>query len=77
MASPATVSARQRHNQLVRHHGADAPITLAAGRQLEAAKLEAAIERAVAKFGPFTDEQRAKLAVLLQPSDDGGRDAAA
>lgn len=40
-------------------------------RDLKEAALEAAVERAVAKFGPLGEEQRAKLAILLQPSDLG------
>lgn len=49
-------------------------------REYGALALEDHIERAVARFGPFTDEQRAKLAVLLAPSAvdaDGGGDRAA
>lgn len=46
-------------------------------REMQAAKLEAAVARAVAKFGPLTEQQRAKLAALLRPSHDHHGDRAA
>ena len=39
MPVPDTVSARQRHNVLVRHRGANDPATIAARRDLKAAHL--------------------------------------
>lgn len=78
MACEASVSLRNRHNVLVRHHGADAPVTLEAARDLRAASLAEYITRRVAEAPPLTAEQVERLRGLLPaPSDaDGGvRDA--
>lgn len=65
--SDKTRSIRQRHNQLVRHHGADAAVVTEARRDLRAANLADHIRRVVNEAPPLTDEQRARLAALLRP----------
>ena len=68
----ATVSARQRHNVLVRHRGQDDPVTLAARRDLHAAKLEDHIRQVVDEAPPLTAEQRDRLAGLLRSTPTTG-----
>jgi len=65
------VSARQRHNILVRHHGADAPVTKDAARDLRAARLELAIREAVDAAPPLNDEQRSRLSAILRGNGAG------
>ena len=67
----ARQSARQRHNVLVRHRGADDPVTVDAKRDLEAVKLEDHIRRVVDQAPPLTAEQRDRLATLLRPTGSG------
>jgi hypothetical protein len=63
----ARQSARQRHNVLVRHRGADDPATVDAKRDLRAAHLEEHVREAVAGWPPLSDEQRSEIAALLRP----------
>ncbi|SNR49723.1 hypothetical protein SAMN06265360_107193 [Haloechinothrix alba] len=76
MARPSTTSARQRHNILVRHHGADAPETLAARRELEAAKLAEHIDQVVNTAPKLSPEQVERLRGLLPAPDNKGGSAA-
>ena len=72
MSPSPVMSARQRHNQMCRHHGPDAPVTKDAARDLRAAKLERAIREAVEAAPPLSDEQRSRLSAILRGS--GARD---
>jgi hypothetical protein len=49
-------------------HGADAPETLALRNQLNEAKIAAYITKTLESAPPFSDEQVARLSVLLRPS---------
>jgi hypothetical protein len=48
--------------------GADAPDTLALRNQLNEAKIAAYITKTLESAPPFSDEQVARLSVLLRPS---------
>ena len=67
-STAAVVSARQKHNVLVRHHGADDPATVEARRELKAVSAEEYIKQLVDDAPPLTPEQRDRLATLLRPS---------
>jgi hypothetical protein len=69
VASPARIRAKQRHNVLSRHHGTDAPVTLAARRDLRAAQLEEHIRDVVATAPALTAEQLERLRGLLPAAD--------
>lgn len=56
--------------QLSRHHGADAPVTVAARQDLAEAQIEAAIQKVVAAAPPLRPEQADRLAGLIHR---GGR----
>jgi hypothetical protein len=73
VAVPEIVSARNRHNVLVRHHGADDPVTLDARRDLHAAQIEDCIRRIIDQAPPLTAGQLDRLAALLHaaPASDG------
>jgi hypothetical protein len=74
-AVPEVVSARQRHNVLVRHRGSSHPATVEARRDLKAATLADHIRRVVDEAPPLTAEQRQLLSSLLAPAAGGGSDA--
>lgn len=58
---------RARHAGLRRHSRDDDPAVVAARQELKAASIEAYLERQIAEAPPLTNEQRAKLAELLEP----------
>jgi hypothetical protein len=58
--SASIISARNRHNVLVRHHGADDPQTREAAGDLAVARIARLIHET-----PLTDEQRTRLALLF------------
>jgi len=68
MPVPDAVSARQRHNVLVRHRGADDPVTLDAKRDLEVIKLAEHIQHVVDDAPPLSEAQQSMLAGLLRSS---------
>lgn len=72
----AVRSGRARVASLSRHRGPDSPDTLTARRDLHAARLEDYISRTLATAPPLTDEQRQRLALLLQPPATSGGAAA-
>ena len=57
---------RARHAALSRHRSADDPEVLEAARDLRAARLEDYVAKVVALAPPLSDEQRARIARLLQ-----------
>ena len=75
MASPATVSARQRHNILSRHRGPDNPATLDALRELRAHRLEDHIREVITNAPALTAEQVERLRALLPPANANNGDA--
>jgi hypothetical protein len=66
--------ARNRLNALQRYRRPDDPAIADARRDLAAASLEEYIRRVVDSAPPLTDDQRSRIAALLQA---GGDDAAA
>lgn len=60
---------------LARQRAADDPEVIAAKRNLGTVILEEKIRQTVAKFGPLTEQQRARLSLLLSapsaPQQDG------
>lgn len=73
MSSPA--HHRAHLAAVTRHHPDRRDLADAARRDLAAANLEAYIQRTVAKLAesPLTEDQRARLALLLRgPSGSGG-----
>ena len=65
---PATSPVRLHASRVgihTRHHGADAPETHQARRDLAAARLEQFIKRTVDTAPPLSPEQRDRLALLL------------
>ncbi len=63
---------RARVAALSRSRPADDPDLLDARRNLRAAKAEEYIKKLVDAAPPLTDEQTARLAVLLAPVEHGG-----
>ena len=68
----AVTTARARVSALKRHHPNGGDVVDAAVRELRATSLEEHIKRVVDAAPPLTDDQRARLAALLQ----GGGEAA-
>lgn len=66
---------RARVASLSRSRTADDPDLVAARRNLKAERLADYIARTVASAPPLTADQRDRLALLLRPSDSGGRAA--
>jgi len=52
--------------QLRRHHGDDAPQTIAAKQDLAEARIQAAVEKALSEAPPLRPEQADRLSVLLR-----------
>ena len=61
-------AAAARYGQNLRYHGADAPVTIKARRDLAALQLETAIERIVADAPPLTETQADRLAGIIARS---------
>ena len=70
--SPKVAHARAKHAVTVRHHGEDAPQTIDAHRELESARAEDRVTRAVLELveqAPLLSaSQRDRLAVILRGS---------
>lgn len=68
--SRTVARARAKHAVTVRHHGDAAPVTVEALRDLEAARVEDRVTRAVLELvdqaPKLSPEQRDRLAVLLR-----------
>ncbi len=60
---------RGRHNALLRYRPADDPEVIEARRALKAARAADYVRELVENAPPLSLEQRARLAVLLLPSD--------
>lgn len=65
MSIPSVRVAAARRGAFERYRGADDPHTRDAVRDLAAANIEAAIQRNLAAAPPLTDEQAARLSVIL------------
>lgn len=63
------LSARNHLGATVRRHPHDLEKIAVARRELAAAKITDYIEKVVAEAPPLTDEQRARIAALLQPAE--------
>lgn len=72
---PNVVSARQRHNILVRHHGPDSPLVAQARHALELAKTEHAVAAAIQTAPPLDDDTLARLHALIPAPTTGGEQA--
>jgi hypothetical protein len=59
---------KSQHALAVRYHGADSPQARDTGKKLAEERTTARIAQLLAEATPLTDEQRAKLAELLQPA---------
>lgn len=70
--APATTSPARKHLRAVagayaKHHGPDDPRTLAARRDAAVEAVAERIAELVENAPPLTDEQRARLGLLLKP----------
>jgi hypothetical protein len=74
-ATPAVAHARARVMSLKKHHPQGGETVDAAVTDLRELVLEQHIRKAVDAAPPLTDQQKARLAALLRPSD-GGSNAA-
>lgn len=63
---------RQRHNQLVRHHGTNHPTVIEARRELARARTLHIIRQAIQQAPPLDPDTVAELRALI-PAEDGGR----
>lgn len=61
-----------RYASLTRSRRSDDPELLDARRALRTVQLTMHVQRELDAFPPMTEEQKAKVAALLRPSDDGG-----
>jgi hypothetical protein len=62
---PDVISKRQRHNVLVRHRGADDPVTVEALGDLYEAQLADHVRRVADAMPPLSDAARMRVATLL------------
>lgn len=65
------MSLSRRYNAMQRHHGADAPETLEAERDLRALQLQEYIREKIAATPPLTDAQLERVRALLPATADG------
>lgn len=72
MSADTLTALRQRHNQLVRHHGREHPTVIEARRQLALARTVQTVRHAIEQAPPLDSATLAQLRALIPPRPAGG-----